>query len=157
VDARGIITTVAGSGGAGYSGDGGLATAAELNQPRQVALDRSGTLFIGDMVNHRVRAVSPNGIIRTVAGNGTPSFSGDGGSAREAALNRPYGVAVDSQGRLYVADDGNKRVRLVQDGAISTVLGPDGLDTPASLRFDHVGRLLVMDNDGNRLLRLSRP
>ena len=99
----GIITTVAGTGTAGYSGDGGQATSAQLNFPVGVAVDAQGSLYIADSGNYRVRKVS-GGIITTVAGTGTAGYSGDGGQATSAQLNVPFGVAVDAQGNLYIAD-----------------------------------------------------
>ena len=118
----GIITTVAGTGTAGYSGDGGQATSAQLNNPLGVAVDAQGSLYIADYANHRVRKVS-GGIITTVAGTGTAGYSGDGGQATSAQLNFPVGVAVDAQGSLYIADSDNYRVRKVSGGIITTVAG----------------------------------
>jgi sugar lactone lactonase YvrE len=110
----GIITTVAGNGAAGYSGDGGLATEAQLGLPAGVALGSDGSLYIADRGTHHVRAVGPDGIITTVAGNGTSGYSGDGEAATEAQLNRPYGVAVGPGGSsLYIADTANHRIRKV--------------------------------------------
>jgi trimeric autotransporter adhesin len=117
--ARGIILTVAGNGTRGYSGDGGPATAAQFKRASGLALDSAGNLYIADSGNHRIRRVTPEGIISTVAGNETEgqafrsSFSGDGGIAAAASLNGPLGVAVDSAGNLYIADTGNNRVRKV--------------------------------------------
>jgi sugar lactone lactonase YvrE len=115
IDAAGIITTVAGSGTEGFAGDGGPAAAAQLNHPRGVSVDGRGTLFIADSMNHRVRMVDPSGIIGTVAGCGRQGFSGDGGSATGARLFEPRGTAVDTAGRLYVADTYNDRIRSVED------------------------------------------
>ena len=109
------ITTLAGTGTAGFSGDGGQATSAQLNFPFGVAVDAQGSLYVGDQLNNRVRKVS-GGIITTVAGTGTAGFSGDGGQATSAQLNQALGVAVDAQGSLYIADDGNHRVRKVSGG-----------------------------------------
>ncbi|MER7225902.1 hypothetical protein ABT370_22285, partial [Streptomyces rubradiris] len=120
----GKIGTVAGNGTAGFSGDGGPATAAQLNCPRGVAVDSTGTLYIADGTNHRVRKVTPDGKISTVAGNGTAGFGGDGGPATAARLNLPLAVAVDSAGVLYITEYHNHRVRKVTpDGKISTVAG----------------------------------
>lgn len=104
VSATGTITTVAGSGNYGFSGDGGPATLASLASPRAVAVDGSGNLFIVDSDNGRIRKVSTGGIITTVAGNGVAGYSGDGGPATAAALNGPSGVAVDASGNLFIAD-----------------------------------------------------
>src|ERR1019366_1873335 len=101
----GVITTVAGNGTFGYSGDNGPATSAQLGGPYGVAVDTAGSLYIGDAVNNRVRKVS-NGVITTVAGNGTTGFSGDNGPATSAQL-QPFRVAVDSAGSLYIADSPN--------------------------------------------------
>ena len=122
VSLTGIITTVAGNGVQGYSGDGGLATSASLNWPEGVAVDGAGNLYIADRGNNRVRWVSPTGIITTVAGTGALGYSGDGGLATSAQLNGPYGLAIDSAGNIYVADSGNGAVRLLQPVAGSTVL-----------------------------------
>ena len=108
----GIITTVAGNGTAGYSGDGGLATSAELNEPAGVAVDGAGNLYIADYENQRIRRVSPDGIINTIAGNGTPGYSGDGGPATSASLTWPSALAVDGAGNIYVV--GNNAIRVLK-------------------------------------------
>ena len=113
--ATGIITTVAGNGTYGFSGDGGPATSAALWNPTGVAADGSGNLFIADHDNQAVRRLdAATGIITTVAGTGTPGFTGDGGDATSASLSLPSGVAVDGSGNLFIADSSNSRVRLVQ-------------------------------------------
>ncbi len=112
VDNNGIITTVAGGGHYGL-GDGGAATNASLVQPSGVAVDASGNLFIADTWNNRIREVDPDGIITTVAGNGSYGYSGDGGQATSASLAGPSGVAVDASGNLFIADTGNFRIREV--------------------------------------------
>ena len=111
VDTNGIITTVAGKGGLGYSGDGGAATNAGLNTPYAVALDALGNLYIADSGNNRIRKVDTNGIITTVAGNGSYGYSGDGGAPTNASLHGPCGVALDALGNLYIADTSNNRIR----------------------------------------------
>ena len=113
VATNGIITTVAGSGSAGYSGDGGTATNAHLHNPCGVALDAMGNLYLADALNNRIRKVDTNGIITTVAGNGSPTYSGDGGTATNASLHGPTGVALDAFGNLYIADTANNRIRKV--------------------------------------------
>ena len=133
---NGVITTVAGNGTFGFSGDNGPATSAQLI-PAWIAVDSAGNLYIDDYGNNRIRKVS-NGVITTVAGNGTSSFSGDNGPATSAQLSRPYGVAVDTAGNLYIADYLNYRVRKVSGGLITTVAGnglgygPLGDDGPAT-------------------------
>jgi DNA-binding beta-propeller fold protein YncE len=105
--ADGKINLTAGIGSSGYSGDGGMATAAKLNHPNCVAVDSAGSFYIADTRNNRIRKVMPTGIISTVVGNGTSGFSGDGGLATAAQLNLPKGVAVDALGNLYIADTDN--------------------------------------------------
>src|SRR3990167_6416847 len=122
VDAAGTITTVAGTGESGYSGDGGLATAASLAYPTVVALDGSGTLYIADTNNQRIRKVDAAGTITTVAGTGRYGYSGDGGSATAAILNYPDGVALDNSGNLYIADTANQRIRKVDTAGIITTV-----------------------------------
>ncbi len=110
---NGIITTVAGNGTNGFSGDGGAATNAELAYPSGVVVDATDNLFIADSENYRIREVSTNGIITTVAGNGFGGYSGDRGEATNAELYYPYGVAVDATGNLFIADSENNRIRKV--------------------------------------------
>src|SRR5262245_41279608 len=105
------ITTVAGNGTAGFSGDGGPATSAQLNAPFSVAVDSAGNIYIAEWSNNRVRKVSPSGVITTFAGTGAAGFGGDGGPATDAALNSPEGVAVDAAGNVYIADAFNNRIR----------------------------------------------
>jgi hypothetical protein len=109
----GVVTTVAGNGTLGFSGDGGQATAASLNDPQGIALDAAGNLYICDGGNHRIRKVDVNGVITTVAGTGVPGFAGDGGDALKAQLFYPSGIAVTSTG-LLVADTGNARIRRIR-------------------------------------------
>src|ERR1035437_9740468 len=123
----GILTPVAGNGTRGFSGDNGPATSAQLSGPAGFAVDSAGNLYIVDQYNYRIRKVS-NGVITTVAGNGTRVFSGDNGPATSAQLNLynsgyPIGIAVDSAGIVYIADSGNLRIRKVSNGVIATVTG----------------------------------
>ena len=111
VDSAGVITTVAGSGTAGFGGDGGAAVAARLSLPTGVAVDGAGNLYIADWGNHRIRKVNSAGVITTVVGDGTAGFGGDGGAAAAAQLNSPRGVAPAGSGNLYIADTGNNRIR----------------------------------------------
>ena len=118
-----LITTVAGSGAEGFSGDGGPATQAALNSPYSVAVDVRGNLYIADLGNERVRRVGPGGLIATAAGKGTFGFAGDDGPAAKASLNTPCGVAVDAQGNLYIADRLNNRIRRVEGERAAVVIG----------------------------------
>ena len=167
VDPHGTITTVAGDGWRGdrgvgrYGGDGGPATEASLHWPLSVAAAADGSIYIADMRNHRVRRVGSDGIISTVAGDGSGSYGGDGGPATAAWLNHPIGVAVDSAGNVYIADRYNQRIRRVDatTGIISTVAGDgtvgyggDGgpataasLNWPTGVTVDSAGN--VYDND----------
>jgi uncharacterized protein (TIGR03437 family) len=168
----GIMTTVAG-GGTGGLGDGGPAVAAQLNSPFGVAVDGAGNLFVADIGNNRVRRIAPDGIITTVAGNGSVGFSGDGGPATDAALNAPYDVAVDTSGDLFIADAYNFRIREVSSsGIITTVAGngtrvdgtsglpgdgvpatSTGFNFATSVAVDHAGNLFI--GDGHRVRKVS--
>jgi sugar lactone lactonase YvrE len=162
VDTSGIIRTIAGTGAAGYSGDGGPATSATFNDPQALAVDNAGNLYIVDNRNNCVRKVNPSGIISTVAGTGTAGYSGDGGPASRAQLSDPSGVSVDGAGNLYIADRINRRIRKVDpaSGIITTVAGtgtagasPDGgaaittnLPVAADVAADSSGNLYIVDS-----------
>ncbi len=129
VSPSGIISTVAGIGTGGFSGDGGPATAAKIQNPVDVDVDTWGNLFIADLGNYAVRKVTGTGIITTVAGNATMGFSGDGGPATAAQLNTPHGIGLDTSGNLYIADWSNGRIRRVSTGGVITTVagyGPGG-------------------------------
>ena len=145
----------------GYTGDGGPATQALLCEPFDVAIDRAGNLFIADTNNNRIRRVdAQTGIITTVAGSGPVngferfesdgqgSFSGDGGPATQATLNTPYGVAVDSQGNLFIADGGNLRIRKVDTNGIITTFATNTGPSVNKLEFDGAGNLYSVFNSG---------
>jgi sugar lactone lactonase YvrE len=166
VNTAGIITTVAGNGSEGYSGDGGAATSAQLCDPSGVALDAGGDLYIADSCNNRIREVVPGGNITTVAGTGSIGYSGDGGAAAIAQLWNPEGVAVDTSGNLYVADSGNARIREVKvAGTITTIVGGglnDGglsvfglLNQPSGVAQDSAGNTYVADTSNNRVRKIS--
>jgi sugar lactone lactonase YvrE len=170
VEPNGVITTIAGTGVAGFSGDGGPAVAAALNGPVDSAVDAQGNIYVADRGNHRVRRIAPGGTITTVAGNGISGFSGDGGPATAASLSNVVGVAVDRAGAIYIADEINRRVRRVApNGVISTIAGDgvagsegDGgpaaaarLDRPLDVRIDDVGNLLIADFGANRIRRID--
>lgn len=184
IDTSGIInkvagktsTTVSGEVVCGRSGDGGLATNAELDGPMGIALDAKGNLYFADIGNYEVRKVNTSGIITTVAGNAQAGFTGDGGPAVSAELNLPIGVAVDAAGNLYIADAysgtppvGNQRVRRVDvNGIIKTVAG-DGAESsfsngvpatstsvnPYGIALDPAGNLYVADNWNNLILKIN--
>jgi sugar lactone lactonase YvrE len=164
VDLAGIITTVAGTGEQGFSGDGGPATSAQLDSPAGVAVDASGTIYIADTHNHRIRKVS-GGIITTVAGTVTSGFSGDGGPAASAMLSNPTALAVDSSGNLYIADTDNHRIRKLSGTTITTVAGTgeqgfsgDGsaatsaaIDSPNGVAVDASGAIYIGDTHNQRV------
>ena len=175
IGSDGIITTVAGSGPAGvnlgsFSGDGGPATKATLQEPWDIAFDVAGDLFIADRDNDRVRKVAPGGTITTIAGTGEHGGNGDGHLAVHAQLCGPQGVAVDRAGEVFIADDCDSRVRKVdRHGIITTIAGTGvagfsgdgglatkaGIDGPSGLLFDPGGALLVSTNPGLRVRRLD--
>jgi DNA-binding beta-propeller fold protein YncE len=167
-----IISTVAGSGTAGDSGDDGPATSATISSPTGVAVDSAGNIYIADYYNNNIRKVTAaTGIISTVAGNGTAGFTGDGGAATSAELKYPKGVAVDSAGNLYIADYGNNRIRLVTaaTGNISTIVGNgtsaysgDGgpaasaeVSDPYAVALDNAGNLYIADYGNNRIRKVT--
>ena len=126
VTPAGVISTVAGNGTRGYAGDGGLATSAELNEPTGVAVGSNGDVFISDFWNSRIRKVTSAGIITTVVGNGTRGYGGDGGPATSGELYYPYEIALDAVGDLYIADEGNSRIRMVSPAGILTTVAGNG-------------------------------
>ena len=165
----GNITTFAGSGNAGFSGDGGLAAAAALNHPVALALDPSGALLVCDQGNERIRRIH-TGQIATIAGNGMQGFAGDGEAATSAELNEPSGVARSSDGRIFIADTNNQRIRVVNtNGTISTIAGTgvagisgDGgpasaaqLSRPVGLAIDAANNLFVADESNLRLRKIT--
>ena len=169
----GIITTVAGNGNYGYSGDGGLATSASLRRLYSAVVDASGNIYIADTFNNRIRKVTKStGIITTVAGNGNYGYSGDGGLATSARLYNPYGAAADVSGNIYIADTYNNRIRMVttSTGIITTVAGngtygysgDGGLATSARLRypsgvaFDASGNVYIADTYNGRIRLLTK-
>ncbi len=169
VTVAGVIATVAGTGSVGFSGDGGDAKAAQLNNPQGVAVDAAGNLLIADTNNNRVRRVNQSGVIQTVAGNGMDSFSGDGGAATSATLSIPNAITVDAQGSLYIADSGNDRIRRVNvsgqistyAGSNATALGDDGpavsasLSLPLGVALDAAGNLFIADTLNQRIRRVT--
>jgi sugar lactone lactonase YvrE len=167
-----LISTVAGSGQKGYSGDGGPALAAVMNEPYEVRFDPAGNMFIAEMQNHVVRRVdAKTQVITTVAGTGTAGFGGDGGPANQAQLRQPHSIAFDGEGRLLICDIGNHRIRRVdlKSGTIDTWAGtgerkptPDGspiagtpLNGPRAITADSEGNLYLVLREGNAVFRID--
>jgi uncharacterized protein (TIGR03437 family) len=162
------ISTVAGNGTQGYSGDGGAATSAELNTPYDVIVDSSGNLYISDSGNFRVREVTTGGTISTIAGNGTQGYSGNDGAPTSAELNSPTGLAFDKSGNLYIGDGGNYVVWKITGGTIAVMAGSNSagagfsgdlgpatsaqLSTPAGVAVDSAGNVYIADS-GNNVVR----
>ncbi len=170
VDASGTITTFAGNGQFGFSGDGGPATAASLSDIQGARFDGAGNLYVPQCTNPAVRKIDTNGIITTVAGTGTGGFAGDGGPATAALLQCPSGVAIDSSGNLYIADEFNQRIRKVDAGGnISTIAGNgtagfsgDGgaataaeFNLPNDVDVDGAGDVYVADLGNNRVRKID--
>ena len=166
----GIISTIAGTGVVGFSGDGGPATAAQIATPTGVAADGAGNVYFADKSNNAVRKISVGGIISVYAGNGTAGRSGDGGAATAAELTGPNGVAVDAVGNVYIADQGNSRVRKVSvAGTISTIAGTDSmgyngddipattawLQNPYAVAVDRAGNVYIGDVDNERIRKVD--
>ncbi len=150
-----LIQTVAGS---SDMGDGGPAIQASVNNTQGVAVDFAGNIFIADTDAHRIRKITPDGLIATVAGNGTAGALGDGGPAAIAQLNTPYGVATDGAGNLYIADLGNNRVRMVTpDGVIHTLApdAPGGWLAPRNIAVDSAGNVYVAEFTGHRIRKIA--
>jgi len=175
VNTSGIITTIAGNGVEGFSGDGGQATAAQLDSLTGVTVDAAGNIYITDTYNNRIRKINTLGIITTIAGNGTIGYSGDGGQATNAQLNLPISsVAIDAAGNIYIADLNNSCVRKINtSGIISTITGNnfiginggfsgDGgqataaaLSNVAAVTFDAAGNLYISDSNNNRIRKID--
>ncbi len=165
---NGVITTVAGNGIQGFSGDNGPASGAHLSNPGGIAVDAAGALYVADVANSRIRKVS-NGVITTVAGTGALGFSGDNGPAPRAQLNLAQGVAADAAGNLYIADTGNNRIRKVSSGVITSVVGNgargfsgDGgpatsgqLSQPVDVAVDSAGNLYIADIGNSHVRKVS--
>ena len=162
----GNIYTFAGNGTAGFAGDGGLATAAELNGPTDVFKDAAGNTYIADRNNNRVRKVNPAGIISTIAGTGVAGYTGDGGLATAARLRHPNGVCVDAAGNIYIADESNNVIRMINAAGIITTIAGTGVagfsgdggpatsakfNDPQAVAKDLAGNIYVADNNNSRV------
>ena len=155
----GIITTVAGTGSAAYTGDKGLATAATLSAPRDVAVDASGNIYIADFSNDCIRLVTKStGIITTVAGTGKNGYDGDGGPAVTARLYGCTSICLDVSGDLYIADYYNNVIRLLtkSSGTITTVIGTYELKGPRGVALDASGNIYIADNTDNRIRKVTK-
>ena len=170
VSPEGVIRTIAGSGQRGFGGDGGAALNAALNFPVSVTVDTAGTVYFSDANNSRVRRISPNGVINTVAGGGGQGFGGDNGAGAISKLFWPHGLAVDHGGNLLIVDSGNQRVRkLTPDGMITTIIGSgtggfagDGgpavaaaLSNPGGLAIDTAGNIFIGDSNNGRVRKVT--
>lgn len=170
--ATGVISTIAGTGTTGFSGDGGPGTAAQINTPQNVAVDKNGNVYISDFSNNRIRKVNAaDGVISTVAGTGAAGFGGDGGAATAALINGPNNVSTDKDGNLIICDPGNFRIRkvTVADGKIATIVGTgtqgfsgDGgpaasatINVPVGAIVDGAGNLYFSDRGNQRVRRVD--
>jgi len=167
VSSGGTISTVAGNGGSGYSGDGGPATSAQLNGPSALALDPAGNLYIAQLADSRVRKVSTAGVISTIAGTGANGYLGEGLPAVNSQLASPAGLAADGNGNVFISMLGNRVMRVSTDGTLNTIAGTgvpgysgDGstaskaqLNVPAGIALDATGNLYIADS-GNNAVRL---
>ena len=171
ISSAGTITTIAGNGTAGFSGDNGPAVSAQLHDPMGVAADISGNVYFADRTNNRIRKVDASGNITTIAGNGSGGYSGDNGPATAARLYGPTGVAVDNAGNVYIADRVNNAVRKIDlNGIITTIAGTGGqgfnsddwpsatlaeLYNPASVAVDNMGNVYIADQYNNRIRKVD--
>jgi sugar lactone lactonase YvrE len=170
VNTSGIITTIAGGNGIGYTGDGSSATSAELNFPWGLTVDNSGNIFVGDEHNHVIRKINTSGIISTIAGTGTAGYSGDGGLATNALLNVCNGVVSDAQGNLYISDISNNVIRKINTSGVITTIAGTGvagysgnggaataaqLDTPSSITLDTAGNVVFTDGNNHVVRKIT--
>lgn len=171
MDSKGVFTRIAGTGRADFSGDGGPAVNAALNQPNGLAIDSKGDIFISDFGNQRIREITPNGTIKTYAGNGNSGSGGDGGPATSATFIQVHGIALDSSGNLFVADFGAQVVRkITTDGNIATIAGVAGtaayagdgaaatlanLNSPSGVAVDASGNVYIADSANNVVRKVT--
>ncbi len=169
INTSGIVSTIAGTGVSGFSGDGGMATAAKISYPQGIGLDAAGNIYIGDANNQRIREINTGGIIFTVAGNGTAAYGGDGGPATAAELNTPQDIYFDAAGNMLFTDTGNDRVRKISTTGIITTIAGNGVASyggdggpataaelldPNSIRFDAAGSMYIADAGNNRIRKV---
>ena len=171
MDTSGIITTIAGTGISGYTGDGGPAANAMVNSPYGIAIDDTGNIYFADYLENVVRKIDPSGMITTFAGNSTVFTLGDNGPATSAGMNHPIGVMVDGNGNVYITDASHECIRKVTAGIITTIAGNgtesfsgDGgpataaeLNNPAGITMDTAGTIYFTDFSNNRVRRLGWP
>lgn len=170
VNTSGGISTIAGTGTAGFSGDGSAALTAKLSGPSDVAIDRGGNIYIADYGNNRIRKINAAGTISTYAGNGSAGYSGDGGAATAATLHSPYAITLDAGRNLYIADFANNRVRKVNTSHIITTLAGNGtggyigdgmaatateISNPIGVAIDRAGNIYISDNGNNRIRKVD--
>ncbi|MCK4587443.1 MAG: hypothetical protein KAU29_08875, partial [Gammaproteobacteria bacterium] len=170
VNTSGIITSLAGSGIGGFSGDGGLAILSQLNKPTGIYVDTLGNIYFADSNNHRIRKIQTDGTIVTIAGNGTGDFSGDGGPAVNASLNSPRQITSDALGNLYIADRNNHRIRKIDTSNIISTIAGDGtraftgdnapaiaasLSNPSDVAMSAAGHLYIADLSNQRIRRIE--
>jgi len=170
ISSSGTITTMAGSGVYSFSGDGGAAVNAELNEPRSVAVDASGNVYVADTQNNRVREINSSGVISTIGGNGTAGSSGDGGQGSSAQLTQPQAVTVDAAGNIYIADAVNSRIRVIASNGVISTFASNGtagysgdggaatsaeLNTPRGMAIDSAGNLYIADFNNNVVRKIS--
>ncbi len=170
ISRAGIITTIAGNGTPGFSGDSHAATDAQLYDPLAVAVDRAGNVYIADGVNCRIRKVNTSGVITTVAGADSAGFTGDGGAATNACLRSPYSVFLDSAGNIFIADQVNNRIRKVNTAGIITTIAGNGraaysgdggpatsaaLNSPSGVVVDGAGNVYISDQNNNRIRKID--
>jgi hypothetical protein len=171
IDSNGIITTIAGTGAGGYSGDSGLATAAELKDPVGIAIDSNGNVFFSDAENSVIRKINiSTGIITTICGTGTAGYNGDNIPATSAQLNIPDGICFDTYGNLFVADGENNRVRKIDTSGIITTVAGTGiygyngdnqlatsakLFLPTDVTFDSGGNMYIADGTNRRVREVN--
>lgn len=171
IDVSGVITTLAGTGSNGFGGDGGLAVNAQLNRPKDMAIDANGNIIIADTFNNRIRQIDVSGVITTLAGTGASGSAGDGGLATQAQLNQPSDVAIDANGNIYIADQFNSKIRMIDvSGVITTLVGTGAsgysgdngpaqvarLRFPSKITFDSDGNLLIADTSNQRIRKVIK-